>query len=119
MELFYTETKSGITYKLYAEQDSLAVRGNALASGDEDMDTKCENTILKRLFCGDIWAWCYVKVTAEIDGLEAEMVGTDYLGACSYASYKSFIRTGDCWPVMKYQAKSDLFGKLNAILESA
>lgn len=115
--LFHQETKDGITYKLCAEQDDISVRGNALVSGDDDVDKKCEDRILARLDDGDVWAWVSVHVTAEIEGIEVE--GDDYLGGCSYASYKNFIRCNDYWIDMKANAKADLLSKISDLVDAA
>lgn len=51
------------------------------------------------------WAWCIVKVTASIPGLDIE--GTDYLGGCSYKNKADF-ETGGYYEDMKAQALADL-----------
>jgi hypothetical protein len=83
------------------------VRGNAMASGDDDLDREVEDSIFASLMHGNDWAWCTVKVTARVDGIE----GTDYLGCCTYDSEEDF-RSGGYWAQMKEQAAWELRGKL-------
>jgi hypothetical protein len=83
------------------------VRGNAMASGDDDFDRKVEDEIFASLMHGNEWAWCKVEVTACVDGIE----GTDYLGCCNYDSEEDF-RKGSEWEQMKEQAAWELRGKL-------
>lgn len=90
-----------------------------MASGDDALDTKVENAILKRLEKNDIWAWASVSVTAEFEGCEGSLYGSDRLGACSYASWKQFIRGKGYWPDMKEAAKADLFSKLQHLVDAA
>jgi hypothetical protein len=72
--------------KFEAEEESIEVRGNCLASGSDEEDKKEEDAILKRLAQNDIAAWFCAKVTATYDNFH----GTDYLGACSYNSLEEF-----------------------------
>ncbi len=66
------------------------VRGNVMASGDGDFDRKVEDNVFASRANGNVWAWCMVKVTARIKGIE----GTDYLGCCSYSSERDFHECG-------------------------
>jgi hypothetical protein len=111
MEIYNIETVNEITYKLYAEQDDMQVRGNALASGDDEEDRRCEDEILERLDSGDVWAWASVKVEAEIDIDGETFTGEDYLGACSYVDEKDFMQDG-YYDDMKAQALQDLIETL-------
>ncbi len=77
--------KARITIRAERDEDA-PVRGNALASGDDDLDREAENEILERLERGDVWAWAHVTVYASYEGLQ----GRDDLGACSYASEADF-----------------------------
>jgi hypothetical protein len=108
MELFHTETIDGIEYRLYAMQDDLQVRGNALVSGDDDTDRDAEDEIIDRLDRGDIWAWASVKVEAVLDVDGEEFIGDDYLGGCSYADYRDFIAPGSYYDDMKAEALNRL-----------
>lgn len=111
MELVHVERKGKITFRLMIEQDDTPVRGNAIASGDNEEDTRVENEILERLRNGDTWAWASTKCTATVDGLD-EVEGVDYLGGCSYRDTKDFIQPGGYWDDMKAAALADLRGQL-------
>lgn len=100
-----------VTYTLEVDFDDLEVRGNALVSGDDAEDKKCEDNIINRLNDGDVWAWASVKVTAAWNGLE----GVDYLGACSYADEADFKQPGGYWEDMKEQALADLKHNIKAL----
>src|SRR5574343_417964 len=71
---------------LTAELDDLPVRGNSMASGDDDLEKEIEDRIIARINNDDVWAWASVKVTAKFNDFE----GTDYLGACSYRDEDDF-----------------------------
>ena len=76
---------------LEAIPETVRVRGNALASGDDALDKEAEDYILARLKSGDIWAWFTAKVTVRDSyGREA----SDYLGACCYKDARDFKRGG-------------------------
>ena len=93
---------------LTAELDDIPVRGNALASGDDDADRECEDAILTRLEAGDVWAWAIVVVTATLDGF----TGSDCLGACSYADEESFREPDGYFDDLVNGARLDLEQKL-------
>lgn len=112
MELFYTETSKeheGVTFLLYAQVDDLPVRGNALASGNDAEDKKAEDSILRKLRNGSIWAWASVKVVAS----RKEFSGVDYLGACSYKDFRDFIQPGGYYDDMKQVALDNLLAAEN------
>lgn len=111
----HTETIDGITYTLSIEQEDIEVRGNAMASGDDTVDTAAENEIIERLDNGDVWAWFGATCTASItiDGETFE--GKDHLGACCYTGLEEFIAEGGYWPDMRSEAK----GALRLELQSA
>ena len=69
--------------------ENIAVRGNALASGDDDEDRKEEDRILSELEWNQ-WAWCIVKVSIEYCGITEH----EYLGGCCYESEKQFREDG-------------------------
>jgi len=92
-----------VTYTLTIEDEDIPVRGNAMASGDDEADEAYENEIIARLDSGDLWAWCFVKVTAEWRGFK----GWDGLGGCSYADEADFKR-GGYYEDMKARAFDDL-----------
>jgi len=102
-----------VTYSIHAEQDDLPVRGNALASDDPAVDKECEDDILARLDRGEVWAWAYVKVTAECCGFK----GVDTLGACSYKDEADFCTPGGYWDDMQKEARTDLVKTLKAAVK--
>lgn len=69
-----------------ALEEDVEVYGNAIASGDDEVDREVERLIFERLDRGDIYAWFCAKVTATWRGFE----GTAYLGACSYENAEDF-----------------------------
>lgn len=111
-ELAHTETdEQGIVYSLYISPDEISVVGNALASGDNEIDAQAEAEILTRLASGDTWAWASVTVTARYKDLE--WFGSDSLGACSYKNAAQFMADWDgnktgYWFDMKREAKAEL-----------
>ena len=66
----------GVEFIVEIGPEEVPVRGNVVASGDVDYDREMENEVLADLEAGNDWAWCMVKVTAMVDGIE----GSDYLG---------------------------------------
>ncbi len=76
---------------LEALPETIRVRGNALASGDDALDKEAEDEIIARLESGDVYAWFTAKVSVrDSHGREA----SDYLGACSYEDGEDFKRGG-------------------------
>jgi hypothetical protein len=75
-----------VEYDFDIEEEDLPVRGNAVHSGDPEVDRKIEDEILERLDRGDYEAWCIGVVTATVtvDGVRFASQAT--LGACSYNS---------------------------------
>ncbi len=106
--------KRTITYTLIVEQEDTPVRGNALASGDDTIDTECENEILARLDRGDVWAWAFVKVIATLEIEGETFTGTDCLGCCSYASEADFKAPDGYLPQMQDAACVDLKARLTS-----
>jgi hypothetical protein len=85
-------------YQVFFEAlpEDISVKGNALASNDENLNKEAEDEIIQRLESGDIYAWFTAKVTVcDEDGNEA----SDYLGCCSYENEKDF-RAGGYFPDM-------------------
>lgn len=101
---------------LIADQDEASVRGNAMASGDDDFDREVEDSIIDRLGAGDVWAWAQVEVYAEID-LNGVTVRSesDYLGGCSYDSEEDFQNNSGYYDDMKANALDSLREKLDAL----
>jgi len=93
-----------VEISIEVEQDDLAVRGNALASGDDALDKKVEDEILRRLEGGDVWAWAIVHVLARGYGL----TGEESLGTCSYEDENDFVEHSGCFPHLVAGACDDL-----------
>lgn len=100
-----------VKFTLEAEQDDIPVRGNAMASGDEEVDKRYEDEIIERLNNGDVWAWASVCVKAEWRGIE----GTAYLGGCCYKDEDDFKKEGIYYDGMKQDAYDELIGKIKAL----
>lgn len=66
--------------KIYTEDTPL--EGNVLASGDDAEDKKAEEDVRQQLQRGNMYAWCYVVVSATWSGF----CGQASLGCCSYRS---------------------------------
>ena len=82
MPAFKPLTESdNVRFELSVEADDIPVRGNAMASGDDDADRECENELIERLESGDETAWCHVRVVATDP--ETELEGEDSLGCVS------------------------------------
>lgn len=78
------------TITVTAEQDHIPVRGNAMASGDDAVDSEVEDEIIERLNNGDVWAWALVTVTVEFESLKA----AESVGGCSYENEEDFKKNG-------------------------
>lgn len=104
-----------VTYTLDVQPEDIPVRGNALASGDDEEDRRAEDEIIERLEAGDVWAWASVVVRAEWNGF----VGQDYLGGCSYANEDDFKAPGGYYDDMKKRALDDLYAQVRSALERA
>ncbi len=76
--------------ELEAEFDDQPIRGNAIATGDDEEDTKVENKLIERCNRGDVWAWAQVTVRVTHAGITEE----DYLGGCSYKDATDFKKGG-------------------------
>lgn len=87
MDMTIKEKEQRYNVRLIATQDDTPVRGNAIASGDDEEDRKYEDLILARLATGDVWAWAQVEVQATLpDG----RTGSAYLGGCCYEDEDDF-----------------------------
>jgi hypothetical protein len=100
-----------VTFKLDVDFEDMEIRGNAIVSGDDDLDKKIEDELIERVNHDDVWAWASVKVTAEWEGFE----GVDYLGGCSYKDQEEFEQQGGYYQDMKLQALEDLNNNLKSI----
>jgi len=90
-------------YKIEATPEDVPVRGNAMASGNDELDKRAEDEILARLESGDEWAWCNVRVTCT-DGISE---GESWLGGCSYRNEEDF-KAGGYYETMKAEALEDM-----------
>ena len=73
-----------IEIQVNVQDETIPVRGNALASGDDAIDKQAEEEIIAQLEQGNVWAWATVEVVARFI-VNGEMIcGQAYLGACSY-----------------------------------
>ena len=100
-----------LVYTVFADMDDLPVRGNAVDSGDAELDTKVENEILTLLDKGNIWAWASVEVKCSVDIDGVTFAGRDCLGACSYKDENDF-KNGGYYDQMKEGARRDLLENL-------
>ncbi len=108
-----------IKIRLDVEQEDLPVRGNALASGDPAEDKRVEDEILRRLRRGEVWAWCWVRVTARVE-IEGEVfLGTASLGGCSYENEEDFKATSGYYEDLKKEAIEDLKTSMSAAVKRA
>lgn len=92
-----------VTFKLEIEPEDTPVRGNVMASGDDQADRDLENEIIERLDRGDLWAWCYVKVTASVTMDGHTFTGSNAIGGCSY-----FGTDSECEAAFKRDYYTDL-----------
>lgn len=98
-------TSEEVTFTLKAEPEDIPVRGNLICSGDSEFDKKCEDEVIARLESGDVWAWCYVSVTATW----GEFQGSAALGGNSYESEADFLESNsDYYEDLKVNALEDL-----------
>lgn len=98
-----------VYFRVVAEEEDIDVRGNAMASGDDEVDKKYEDEIISDLQSGNEWAWAYVKVIAEYedeDGNQYE--GHDGIGGCSYKNEHDFVRNSGYYEDMKSMAFDEL-----------
>lgn len=95
---------------LHCLPEETPIRGNAMASGDDEADREVEDDILRRLESGEEWAWCTVRVVATYEGFE----GDDYLGCCSYTSEEDF-RADAYFDDMVSEARSRLAEELERV----
>jgi hypothetical protein len=104
-----TLTESDVEFELRCEPEDIPVRGNAMASGDDEADRELEDEILARLDRGDDWAWCTVIVRARWIAPDGEVFyGEDVLGCCSYADEAEFKAPGGYFDDMRRTALAEL-----------
>lgn len=61
-------TKDEVEFTVELESEYTEVRGNVLASGDDEEDKAAEDEILDRLNRDDLSAWCCIVIKAEWNG---------------------------------------------------
>ena len=98
-----------VDFELIVHNEDIDVRGNAIASDDDEFDKQIEDEIIDRLNRGDIWAWCCVEVKATFGRFSS----SDYLGCCCYEDEDDFI-SGGYYEDMKSQALDELNNELQA-----
>jgi hypothetical protein len=106
--------KPEIRYTLECLPEEIPIRGNAMASGDDNFDRETENQIIADYESGNEWAWCCVKMTATCGGFE----GTDFLSGCNYANEEDF-RAGGYFEDMQQEAYADLLNTLTTTASRA
>ena len=97
-------TEADVEFTIECLPEDVPVRGNAMASGDPEVDKETEDYILDQLERGNEWAWCCVRVAAHWENFH----GDDYLWGCSYASEEEFCQPGGYFEHMKRAALDDL-----------
>lgn len=102
-----------LEYEIECLEEDASIVGNAMASGDDDFDDKCEQSILADLWDGNEWAWCTVKVSCSVPGYNA--VGYDCLGCCNYRNQADF-EACDYYDDMRGEARAELITSLAAEL---
>ncbi|KKN65618.1 hypothetical protein LCGC14_0479340 [marine sediment metagenome] len=106
--------KVNVFFTIEPETEHTPLKGNVLASGDDETDEAAEKEVQKQLETGNEWAWCCVKVTAVWHSTSGtEYSGTACLGCCSYESEKDF--RGDYYTELQKEALADLNTKLATI----
>lgn len=105
-------TEKDVKFFISCEEEYALVRGNAIASGNDEEDAEVEKTIIDDYNNGNSWAWCCVKVTAKWNGFEA----SDYLGCCSYKNEDDF-KIGGYYEQMKAEALEQLNNELAEIAD--
>ena len=100
-------SKARIT--VVTEPEDQSVRGH-YDSGDAAADREMEADIMRRLDKGDQWAFCCVKVIAELETDDGRLLRGEsaWLGGCSYENEKEFRAPGGCFDDMKAEALTEL-----------
>lgn len=92
-----------VTYSFNIEEEHISIEGNAMASGDEEMDKEVYSWIRNELNAGNYAAWCCAHVRASWHGFH----GDAYLGGCSYESEEKL------WEDWSNEMKKDALADLN------
>lgn len=106
---------TGVEVKVYVirSESDVPIRGNAMASGDEKLDRAAEDAIRDKLAAGQEWAWCDVEVRVEVQ--DGALVGSDFLGCCSYDDLQDFTREGGYFHDLKVNALTELKMKARSL----
>lgn len=103
---------SDIEFSIECLPEYIPIKGNVMASGNDEYDRRAEEEVECQLDAGNEWAWCNVKVIGRYKGLTA----FDTLGACSYENKKEFIN-GGYYLDMQTVVLGELQNQLDDILE--
>lgn len=96
-----------VQFKIIAHEEGIPIKGNAVATGNDEEDKEIEDEIYRKLE-SSIWAWCCIEVKATWKGIK----GNDYLGCCSYEDEDDFIKNSGYFEDMKERAYSELIQQL-------
>ena len=105
-------TESEVEFKVEITPSDVPVRGNALVSGDDDLDKEAEDEIIAALDAGDFTMWCDVVVTATW-GEISEFVS---VGACSYLTESDLMQ--ELIPELRDEALHELNWRVRAVSNS-
>lgn len=81
LETIELEDSAGVVVTLEVLAEDSQVRGNVMASGDDEEDRKCEDNVLDE-YDHNSFAWCTLHVVAKLAG-SPEIYGDDFLGQVS------------------------------------
>lgn len=101
--------ESEVRFSVRYHPEDIPVRGNVSAWSEEE-DRKAENEVLARLDNGDIFAWFWVEVRAEWNGIE----GRSSLGGCNYESREDF-ESSETLEELKAEAYEELIGEIERL----
>lgn len=105
-----------VEYEVEATVSDLPVRGNAMASDDEEFNKQVEDEIIDRLERGDEWAWCDVMVVAKWNGYEGK---SSWLGGNSYKDKEDFVKnSGGYYSDLCDEALRDLENNVDEDIDS-
>lgn len=97
-----------IRFILYCEPEDMPIRGNVMASGDDEADREAEDAVIADLESGNQWAWCCVTITAEWAGFTGRAV----LGGVSHKAAEEFCIPGGYYDDMIHEALADLLNEI-------
>ncbi len=90
-------TEDEVEFTLTLEEEDVKV-------DDSFEDQEIAKEIKERLYGGDEWAWCYVKIEAHWHGFK----GVCGVGCCSYENEEAFKDDFETYNSMKEDALEDL-----------